>query len=99
MREKGWLIGDFTPSILRTTEYEVGLLQHRKGEQWGFHYHHELDEYNILVSGKMVLNGLLMESGDYFMIPKDVIACPKFLEDCIVVCLKAPSKPKDKIII
>lgn len=96
---RGWLIGDFIPSIVRTSAYEVGISRHKKGEHWGFHYHHELDEYNILLSGKMYINNRLLESGDYFMIPKDIIACPKFVEDCTIVCLKSPSKPKDKIII
>jgi dTDP-glucose pyrophosphorylase len=96
---RGWLIGDFTPSILRTSEYEVGFSRHKGGEHWGFHYHHELDEYNILISGKMMINNQIIHAGEYFMIPKDVIACPKFLEDCTILCLKSPSKPKDKIII
>jgi len=29
---RGWYIGDFTPSIIKTKDFEVGYLTHKKGE-------------------------------------------------------------------
>jgi hypothetical protein len=31
---RGWCIGDFAPSLLRTKDFEVGVLLHPKGEKW-----------------------------------------------------------------
>ena len=30
---RGWFIGDFEPSVLKTKEFEVGVLTHKKGEK------------------------------------------------------------------
>ena len=53
---RGWVIGNFTPSILKTSQFEVGYLSHKKDEIWPAHVHNEADEYNILVKGTMKLN-------------------------------------------
>jgi hypothetical protein len=96
---RGWLIGNFTPAIQRETDYEVGVLSHKKDEKWGFHYHSVATETNILVSGTMVINNITMRQGDVFIIDPNVIACPLFLTDCTVICIKTPSIPSDKYII
>ena len=36
---RGWIIGNFDPSLLKTDKFEVGLLQHKAGEVWPKHYH------------------------------------------------------------
>ena len=46
---RGWFIGDFEPSVLKTKEFEVGLLTHKKGEVWPEHYHIIASEYNVLI--------------------------------------------------
>lgn len=93
---RGWFIGNFEPSVLKTDHFEVGLLTHKKGEYWASHYHKESVEYNVLVSGKMIIQEKELNSGDVFVFEKGEIADPVFLEDCIVVCVKVPSIPSDK---
>jgi hypothetical protein len=94
---RGWFIGDFEPSILRTKTWEVALLRHNKGEKWDFHYHAQADEVNVLLNGRMMLNGYEIRSRNVFTIPKKQIACPFFLEDCLILCIKTPSVIGDKI--
>jgi len=96
---RGWLIGNFEPSIKKETEYEIGLLTHKKDEKWGFHYHRESVEINILIKGKMIINNIELNTGDIFIFDKNIIACPIFLEDCKLICIKIPSVPSDKFII
>ena len=31
---RGWIIGDFEPSIFRTKDFEVAVLNHKKDEEW-----------------------------------------------------------------
>jgi hypothetical protein len=38
---RGWFIGDFEPSVLKTKNFEVGVLIHKKGELWPKHFHKE----------------------------------------------------------
>jgi len=96
---RGWIIGDFEPCIKRTNEYEIGILSHKKGEKWGFHYHAETKEINILIQGKMRINNVLVEENTIFIFERNMISCPLFLEDCVVICIKLPSLPNDKVII
>jgi len=96
---RGWLIGNFEPNIKRTTEYEIGILQHKKDEKWAFHYHSQTTEINILISGEMLINDIFVKQNTIFIFEKNMISCPLFLSDCTVLCIKIPSLPNDKIII
>ena len=96
--KRGWFIGDFEPSVLKTKEFEVGILTHNKGEYWAPHYHEFSDEYNVLLKGKMTIQKKELNQGDIFVIEKNELADPDFLEDCIVLVVKTPSVPGDKII-
>lgn len=93
---RGWFIGDFNPSVLKTKDFEVGVLTHLKDEKWPAHYHKDSVEYNVLIQGKMIVGGKELSSGDVFVFEKGEIADPVFLEDCTVVCVKVPSIPSDK---
>lgn len=93
---RGWFIGNFEPSVLKTDQFEVAFLSHKKGEIWPKHYHAVATEYNLLVSGRMTICGTEMNSGDIFVLEPNEIADPVFHEDCLIVCVKTPSLPKDK---
>lgn len=96
---RGWFVGDFEPSAYKTKNFEAGYLLHKKGEQWDVHYHKHMTEVNFLVNGKMILNDIELNTGDIFLIEKNEIACPIFLEDCYIFVLKIPSVPGDKVIL
>jgi len=93
---RGWFIGDFEPTVLRTKDFEVGVITHHKGEHWTSHYHKDSVEYNVLVTGKMIVQEQELSDGDVFIFQKGEIADPVFLEDCTVICVKVPSIPSDK---
>lgn len=93
---RGWFIGNFEPSVYKTSQFEVGILFHPKGERWPKHYHKEAIEINVLISGKMIIKNELLLPGNIFVIEKNEIADPEFLEDCTIVCVKTPSVPGDK---
>jgi len=96
---RGWFIGNFEPSIYKTTHLEVGILTHRKGEQWAAHYHKLGTEYNVLVSGSMKVCDTELTAGDIFVIEPYEIADPIFHEDCTIVCVKLPGNTGDKYIV
>jgi hypothetical protein len=96
---RGWFIGNFEPTLLKTPDFEVGLLSHKKGEVWPSHYHAESVEYNVLVSGSMTCQGVLLEEGAVFVFDKNEIADPVFHEDCKIIVVKVPSVPNDKVLV
>ena len=93
---RGWFIGDFTPSIFRTQNFEVGVLHHQKGELWPAHYQKFATEFNVLLSGSLSINNELILVGEIFIIEPMEVAVPIFHEDCKVLCIKIPSLPNDK---
>ena len=97
--KRGWCIGNFSPSILTTKDFEVGILHHPKGEKWSAHYHKIATEYNILISGKMRVCDQELTAGDWFIIEPMEIADPIFYEDCQIVCIKIPSNTNDKYLV
>ena len=96
---RGWFIGDFEPSLLKTKDFEVGILTHKKGEEWPKHYHKIATEYTVLISGSMTICGELIEAGTIFILEPNEIADPVFHEDCTVVVVKTPSVIGDKYVV
>ena len=96
---KGWVVGDFEPSILRHKDLEVGIAYHTKNEPTQKHFHTSSDEYNVIASGKMNVNGKVMTKGSIFVYERNEVSDCEFLEDTILVIIRIPSAPNDKVII
>lgn len=96
---RGWIIGNFEPSILKTSNFEVAVLFHHKDEQIPKHYHQNLEEFNMVLSGKMIVNGHELIDGDIFVLEKRELVDVTVLEDTRVLCVKVPSIPEDKVCI
>lgn len=95
----GWFVGDFTPSVYKTSGFEVCYKHHKKDEEWDKHYHEKSTEINLLISGSMKINDTIINEGQIFVIKPFYVVKPTFLEDCTLVIIKTPSAPGDKIII
>lgn len=95
----GWFVGDFEPSVFKTDKFEVGVKLHPKGEKWPVHYHREVVEYNVLLTGEMTIQSERLIAGDIFVLDKLEVADPEFHEDCLVLCVKVPSIASDKYIV
>ena len=92
----GWIIGDFEPSLLKTKNFEVAVLTHYKNQEWPKHYHKYLTEYNLLLEGKMIINGVKINQNEIFILEPKEVADPIFLENCKILCIKVPSIIGDK---
>jgi dTDP-glucose pyrophosphorylase len=96
---RGWFVGTFEPTLSRSN-FEVGIAIHPKTEnKYDFHYHKDVEEFNILVWGGMILNGTKITSGQFFNIKPGQMACSIYLEDSMILCVKSESKPGDKYLI
>lgn len=92
----GWFVGNFEPTAYKTDQFEVSYKFHPKGQEWDIHYHDIITEINLVVRGKMILQGKELKTGDVFILEPYEIADPEFLEDTEIVCVKTPSV-NDKI--
>lgn len=95
----GWYAGDFDDAIYRTKSFEASYKKHPKGQFWEWHYHEHLDEINLVLSGKVKIQGKVFTAGDIFIFEPMELADPEFLEDCEIICIKAPNIRGDKVVV
>jgi hypothetical protein len=72
--------------------YEFDILMGTNEEMYGI----ILYFFKCLSEGRMLINERLVEKGSLFIIQKNQLTCPIFLENCKVLCIKVPSVPSDK---
>ena len=97
---RGWLVGDFEPSLYRTSDVEVAVQRRGRGERDPRHCHRIATEIVVVVSGRAVLNGEVFGPGDIAVAepgePMDLLA----LEDgTATVCVKIPGPRGDKYLL
>ncbi len=88
---RGWFIGNFDQALFKTTDFEISFQSAKKGEPVARHYQRISTEYNVVASGKLLVNGKTYEKGDIFVFEPYVVCEVEFLEDSDVVCVKVPS--------
>lgn len=97
--KKGWFIGNFEPTLLKTEGFEVAIKHHKAGEDYERHYQKIATEYNVMISGLLSIDETLIDNGDIFIIYPNEIVKPFFHQDSVVVCIKVPSIQNDKVIV
>lgn len=96
---RGWVVGDFDPSIIRSKDFEVMVRYYKKGDVEAKHVHKLADEITIIVSGKFLMNGELLEAGDIIhLFPGDPTDF-ECLEDGSNTVIKTPSVMGDKYLV
>jgi hypothetical protein len=93
---RGWFLGNFEPSLLKTKDFEVAVQHYKKGEFIHPHTHKIITEYNVLISGSMTIQNTLLKPQDIFILEPNEITDPVYHEDCVVLIVKVPSVPDDK---
>jgi hypothetical protein len=96
---KGWVVGNFAPSLFGTTDFEVGVKKFNEGEVELAHKQLIATEITIVISGRVRIGDQILMEGDIAVIPPKEIADFESLSDSTLVCIKYPSIPNDKIII
>jgi quercetin dioxygenase-like cupin family protein len=96
---RGWVVGDFEPNIIRTKDFEVMVRYYKKGDKEAKHVHKLADEITIIVSGKFLMNGELLEAGDIIHLSPNDPTDFECLEDGSNTVIKTPSVMGDKYLI
>ena len=93
---KGWFVGDFSPTLIKTQDVEVGIKKYQKGDSEVRHHHKVATEITAIVSGKVRMNGDVYVSGDIVMIEPGESTDFEALEDTTTVVVKHPGALNDK---
>jgi len=95
---KGWFVGDFSPVLLHSKDYEIAVKWFKSGEQEPLHKQIEATEITVVIEGQIRLGGEIFSKGDVITIPPGEFAEFESLTDSSLVCVKTPSLPNDKVL-
>ena len=95
---KGWFLGDFQPSVFATSEFEVAVKTFQIGDEEPSHKQLVSTEITVVIEGNIRLGDFNFSAGDIIEIPPGEFASFQSLTKSILVCIKFPSIPDDKVI-
>lgn len=93
---KGWFVGNFDPTLIRTNDVEVAVKIYKKGAYEERHHHLLSTEITVVTSGKVRMNGVEYVKGDIIVIPPNESTDFEALEDTITTVVKYPGANGDK---
>ncbi len=94
---KGWFVGNFEPSLLKTNDVEVAVKSYNKGDYEEKHYHKIATEITVVTSGRVKMNGVEYNKGDIIIIEPMEEADFEALDDNTQnVVVKYPGANNDK---
>jgi mannose-6-phosphate isomerase-like protein (cupin superfamily) len=96
---KGWLIGNFEPSLFKTNDFEVGVKDYEIGAYEEPHFHKIATEFTVIVEGSVEMNGVKYNSGEIIKINPNEVTDFRALTRVKTVVIKVPGANNDKFII
>ncbi len=93
---KGWFVGDFSPSVVRSKDCEVAVKHYKAGDYEAVHHHRVATEITLIVTGRVEMNGKEWQAGDIITIEPGEATDFRALTDTTNVVVKLPSAAGDK---
>ena len=93
---KGWFVGDFEPSFLKTKAAEVAIKTYSRGEVEQLHYHKVATEITAIISGEVLMNNVKYITGDVIRIDPGEKTNFEAITDVTTVVVKVPGASNDK---
>lgn len=93
---RGWVVGNFDPSIYKTSGVEFAVQQFKAGDHEAWHYHKIATEVTVIVSGKAEMNGKELNAGDVVMLEPGEGTDFRVIEDTTTAVVKVPGVLNDK---
>lgn len=96
--KNGWLLGDFSPAVIQTNDFEVCVKTFKVGDRETSHYQIIATEITVVLSGKVRMGEILLVEDEILVIEPGEVADFEALSDCKVLGIKFPSVPQDKVL-
>lgn len=95
---RGWIIGNFNPTLIKTNHAEIGIKRYKAGDLEGLHHHKIATEITVIVSGEVEMNGIKYVADDIIVIEPNESTDFKCLTDAVTVVVKYPGANNDKYV-
>lgn len=96
---RGWFIGNFSPSLHKTGDVEVGIRKYKAGETDELHYHKLATEFTAILDGEVEMNGDIYSDGHIIVIRPGVVTDFRAITDVTTVVVKLPGGSNDKYVV
>jgi len=93
---KGWVVGNFEPSLFKTDDFEVAVKTYKKGDYEAKHYHKVATEITVISKGRVLMNNELYEEGDIITMEPGEATDFRAINDVITTVIKFPCVKDDK---
>ena len=93
---RGWFVGDFEPTIIKTQDVEVAVQSFGPGVSEAEHVHKIATELTLILAGRALINGQEFKAGDIVEILPGEYAKFEALELTTTVVVKFPGAKNDK---
>lgn len=94
---KGWFVGNFEPTLLKTNDVEVAVKEYKKGDYEAKHYHKIATEITVITQGRVKMNGIEYKKGDIIVMePSETTDFEALEENTTNVVVKLPGANNDK---
>jgi len=95
----GWFLGDFSPTLLKTSDFEVSVKNYQAGDCESIHYHKIATEWTVITAGEVEINGIRYIKGDIIEVAPGEIIQFGAITDATTTVVKVPSVKGDKYIV
>ena len=93
---KGWFVGNFNPTLVKSDDVEVAVKHYRAGEHEASHHHKIATELTLIVTGCVRMSGEEVGPGEIVKIHPGQSTDFTALTDATTVVVKMPCVAGDK---
>ena len=95
----GWLVGSFSPALFFRDDIEIGIKTLKAGFIDEAHYHKNSSEYNVLLKGHLLQNGVDIEEGSIFVFRPGEISKTMAITDSLILVIRDGPGVGDKYLV
>lgn len=93
---KGWFVGNFEPTLVKTNDCEVAVKLYQKGDKENAHFHKIATEITVITKGRVKMFDREFAEGDIVIVEPGDVTAFEAVEDSINVVVKIPGANNDK---
>lgn len=95
----GWFVGDFEPSIIKTSDVEVAVKSYIAGTKEKKHLHKIATEITVVIRGKVRMMNREFCDGDIIVLNPGEATSFEAIKDSVCAVVKYPGASNDKYIV
>lgn len=96
---KGWFVGDFEPTALKTKDCEVAYKSYKEGEFEARHMHKIATEVTFIAEGRVMMNNTEFNPGDIIILEPGEATDFKAITASKNIVVKVPCVKGDKYLL